>query len=610
LEKPLSISNAIKKTQAIGLAAIIVLAIVAGAAYYSTLPQNQQTSTSTTASTVSPSTNNTLIVTDIGAHWADVQYGDDPALDGAAAIHTALIYETLFAYDPYAYRDNGTYKVVPWLVQNYSVSSDGLVYTMTLRHGITFHSGDPMTANDVVYSLNRLLFYNWTPMATYTSVGFGTYAPVNFKSIQKVDNYTFTITLTSPTSTSTVLLPYLAYAVTGILDSKLVIAHTITLPQFNNTSDFGYTWLNNGGDAGSGPYEALDINPSTYTWQVQYFNGYWGGPPELHLPTPSIKKIIIVKYDDDTAARLALLKGDVDIANGFLANTEAALSTDPTIQTFGGPSLYGMALNMHTATGPLKDWRVREAIKMAINYTEIVQVGAQGGAMIEQGSFGRQMPGYNATANYFPGAQYARANQLLDEAGYPIQSDGYRMHINLYIRPAPRFGLDFTALALVLRQNLQNIHIDVLPIVLEPSDYYSHVYTVSEPMMWIQPYDYLNSPIDAIGYEEQAAGQINRVGLEPGGKYGWNETTQPASMFNGTDIVAQADSLYDQASMTTNTTQRIALLQQLDILMLQYGPNVGLCQATNHVAYSAQLTGVFWGPKNLFSSIWFIQWKS
>jgi ABC-type transport system substrate-binding protein len=123
-------------------------------------------------------------------------------------------------------------------------------------------------------------------------------------------------------------------------------------------------------------------------------------------------------------------------------------------------------------------------------------------------------------------------------------------------------------------------------------------------MMWIQPYDFLNSPIDAIGYQGMAAGPANRAAPEPGGKFGWNETTQPA------DIVAKADSLYSQASITTDSTQRIALLQELDIQLLQYGPTVGLCQATNHVAYNAHLTGVFWGPKNIFSSIWFIQWTS
>ena len=85
---------------------------------------------------------------------------------------------------------------------------------------------------------------------------------------------------------------------------------------------------------------------------------------------------------------------------------------------------------------------------------------------------------------------------------------------------------------------------------------------------------------------------------------GWNETTQPP------DIVAEADRLYSQALSTADLTQRVSIEQELDMHLLEYGPYVGVAQATNHVAYNARLSGVFWGPKNIFSSIWFIQWTS
>jgi peptide/nickel transport system substrate-binding protein len=609
LEKSFSIANAINKTQALILAAIMIVAIVAGASYVTMVPR-QMPQTGSSASTTAPAGttvqvihNNTLVITEVGAIWGNQKFGCDPALDYGSSPYNLLMYESLFAFDPIAFRDQGgVYKVVPWLAQSYTVSPDGLVYTINLRQGIRFHSGNTMTADDVVYSLNRVLFYDWTPLATYTVGGFASYSPdPGFKSVQKVDDYTVTITLAGYMS-ETDVTGYLTSIITSILDSKLVQAHEMTIPELGNAKDFGYTWLNDGNEAGSGPYTATSIVPAS-SWQVHYFDGYWGPPPELNLPKPTIKNVIIVKDNEDTDTRLKLLKGDIDIASDFVGQTVASLANDPTVKITGGPAQTGFHLDFHCVYGPLKDWRVRKAIKMSINYTQVVQQGAAGQGYVIEGIIQRHELGWEKTAHYFADAQYDQANKLLDEAGYPVQADGFRFHINLYIRPQPRYGLDFVSIGLIVRANLQNVHIDVAPIVMNPSEFYGHVYTPSEQMMWVQAYDDFWT-IDPLGLVDSALGPAARVNAEPGGKYGWNQTTQIP------DQVNKIDSEYAYALSVHDPAQRLNATQTLDMDYLEYGPMVGLVQGTNHVAYNAHLTGVFWGPRHIWSCIWFIQWSS
>jgi peptide/nickel transport system substrate-binding protein len=597
-------SSAVTKTQAVILVAIIIVAIVAGGAYYATMPSPTTTTETTTGPTTIATqvTRDTVVYSSIGAHWANLKFGNDPAFDSVGSFHIPLQYETLFEWDPNVYRDKGEYTAIPWLVEKYSISDDGLVYTIRLRQGIKFHTGNMMTVDDVIYSYKRLLFFDWNPLATYTAVPIFYTVPPYIQSLDKVDEYTMTMTLSKRIPD---LPAYLAFAAMSIVDSKTVQAHAKTLPEYGNANDFGYTWLGvEGGDAGSGPYKASNIMPGE-RWDVELFADYWGGPPELNLPKPAIRRIVYVRLNEDADARLKLVKGDVHVVTDFLADTMKALEKEPSVKTYGGPSLLGMYLGMHSGTGPLRDWEVRKAIKMAIDYNAIVEDASRGGALIAQGMIERQMRGWEKTATYFPGAQYDEANKLLDEAGYAVKADGMRFSVNLYLRPDPRWGLDFIRIGLVIRESLSKVHIDVVPVVLQVSEYYAHVYQLDESMMWVQPWDNYGAPVQPLGWQGQVAGETRNV-LEPGGKFAWNETTQPDIR----NVIAKVDRLYSDALNEIDPDKRLSIIQELDALLLEYGPYVGLAQATNHVGYNAELQGFFWGPKPVVSSIWFVKWES
>lgn len=580
------LKKAITKTQAIILIVVVVVVIAAGVGYYITIPP----APTPTPTPVGPEK---LVYTEVGAHWALIKYGMEPAIHGPKASIHFLVYESLFEYDPYA-QQRGEYKIIPWLAESYTISPDGLTWTIKLRKGVKFHTGNEMTADDVVYSYNRYWFFDWSRIAGYTIEPPRRDMPPNVESFEKVDDHTVKITLKA-------LIPnfpeFLAESCWSILDSKAVKEHEITLPEFGNAPDFGYTWLGIENNApGTGPYKVKRIE-QTIRYELELFEDYWGGPPELGLPKPQFKEILYLPLEEDADARMKLLRGDVHVVSDFLAETVIALGKYPEVKTYLGYSPMGMGLWMHTVSGPLKDWRVRKAIKMAVNYTEIKVVACAEGSVIAQGSFLAGMTGWEKNARYFPGAQYDEANVLLDEAGYEVQADGWRFHVNMYLRPAPRWGLDFAKIGLVIRDNLAKVKIDAMPIVLHVAEYYAHVWTPEEECMWVQPFDsrQYTSPTMLMGH----------YGLGKLWWFGFNATTQP----DIADKIEEMHALYAEALAEPSDEARVAIYQEVDALALEYGPFVTVANSLYHVGYNAHLQGFWWGPKGITPAIFFMKWS-
>ncbi|MFA7461486.1 MAG: ABC transporter substrate-binding protein, partial [Trueperaceae bacterium] len=111
-------------------------------------------------------------------------------------------FEGLFTY-------NEGYQIVPMLVDTYQLSEDGTVYTLTLRQGITFHDGSPLTSADAVASVLR-----YTQMTST-----GREVRPHLASVDVVDDLTFTITLTQPFGG---LLAALAYRQAIVLPAAVI----------------------------------------------------------------------------------------------------------------------------------------------------------------------------------------------------------------------------------------------------------------------------------------------------------------------------------------------------------------------------------------------------
>jgi peptide/nickel transport system substrate-binding protein len=482
------------------------------------------------------------------------------------------VYEALFAYDP-AQLQSGKYVPIPWLAQSFSLSPDGLTATIALRQGIKFHTGNTMTSTDVKYSLNRYLFFNNYPSSVTTAVGGGTQYRSYYASITNVSTSgpnTVIIHLAHPDP----LLPdELASEMLYIMDSTVTESHAVTT---SNSSDHGFDWLNNhGGDVGTGPFT---ITSETLESRIQLskFANYWGGTQSVNTP---INSIIYIAYADATAARFALEKGTVNMLIDATDQETSALSSEAGFSTIHAPGGLWMNLQMHPV-GPLADWRVREAIKLAIDYKGIISSLSYGLDYASQSLFAIGMQGWtNASANYFSrqAPNITGAKKLLAEAGYP---NGFT--INLYTRPSSRFGITFTDFSVILQSDLAAIGINLVIETYVVGQFYNYEYELSLPGMWTQPSSLL---LWGPNWESVLPGTSgNALSI------GWNSSTEKGPGVNFTLM----NSLYQKSQSETNTTKRIAEEQQLDTYFIQYGPYLPVIEMSDKIVYVNTITGLLW----------------
>src|SRR5579859_4595399 len=178
----------------------------------------------------------------------------DPArgFEPEGGIIEKAAYDTLVTFPA----DNVT-KIIPNLATKWDISSDGLTYTFTLKSGIVFSSGNSMTADDVVFSWNRLIGVKGTPSFLASTIA----------SVKASDTSTVVLTLNAPDPAILAKLVYPAFAVT---DSKTIMAHGGT----TDANDKAESWLNNN-SAGTGPYVLTkwDKNNQTVLVKNAKYNG-------------------------------------------------------------------------------------------------------------------------------------------------------------------------------------------------------------------------------------------------------------------------------------------------------------------------------------------------
>ncbi len=185
----------------------------------------------------------------------------------------------------------------PDLAESWEVSEDGKSITFTMREGVKFHSGNPVTAADAEFSLRRAVTLNKTPSFILTQFGF---TADNVEETIKADGNTLTITTDQRYATSFVL-NCLTSTIGGIVDMKTVMEH-------EKDGDLGNEWLKTN-SAGSGAYKVVSWKPVesvTLSANADFYKG-----------APAMKRIIVQHIQESATQRLLLEKGDIDVARNL-----------------------------------------------------------------------------------------------------------------------------------------------------------------------------------------------------------------------------------------------------------------------------------------------------
>ena len=289
--------------------------------------------------------------------------------------------------------------VVPQLAERWEIADDKRSITFHLRPGMKFASGNPITAQDVVWSLARVLTTNQTQSSHLRARGF-TAANVA-DAIVAVDATTLTVRLPTPTDPKIVLMALALSGPGAVLDRVEVLKH-------EKDGDQGMAWLS-GNVAGSGAYTLQQWKPGELALLRRNAN-YWG-------PKPPAERILMRNIPESQAQRLMLDKGDLDIAYSLSSADLASFKDNKAVvvQPGNGNGVYYLALSLGDEALAKKP--VREAIRGLINYAGINRAimpfyGTEHLRPIQKGVIGEQPK---------PDIQLSveAAKERLAAAGYP-----------------------------------------------------------------------------------------------------------------------------------------------------------------------------------------------
>ncbi len=301
------------------------------------------------------------------------------------------VYDSLIELDPM-----NLGPLIPGLAESWEVGEDGLTYTFKIRQGATFHSGNPVTAEDAAWSLQRAVILDKTPAFILTQFGF---TPENVaEKIKATDESTLVIVTDKPYA-PTFFFNCLTSIVASIVDKQEVLAHEVD-------GDLGYQWLKTN-SAGSGSYSLRSYKPSdNYILEAEP-NGWRGAPP--------LARVFVRHVAEPATQRLLLENGDIDIARKLTPVDVAGVEGNPDINVVDEQRgrIYYLALNQKVE--PLNDPKVIEAVKYLIDYQGMADSFLKGANVVHQAFLPAGFLGAIDDVPY--SLDVEKAKGLLEEAG-------------------------------------------------------------------------------------------------------------------------------------------------------------------------------------------------
>lgn len=302
----------------------------------------------------------------------------------------------------------GNSKIVPSLAERWDISDDGLEYTFHLRQGVKFHNGNEFTAEDVIYTFNRLLTVEGGVNTEFIDQiqGAGRLLAGQAEALEGVellDDYTVKVTLEEPFAG---FLACISSPGVSIYDSEATEAAG---DQFGMEPDV---------TVGTGPFRFASWSFNNQLVLVRN-DDYWKGASAL----PGV----VIKIIPDTETQTMMFEsGELDIIDlDYVADAVDRFTAAYPDQIVQGPRVGTTYFTMNFNIEPLNDLNVRKAVQMAIDRQAILDALYGGRGQVEQGIFPHGLIGFNANQtviNYDPDA----AKELLAQAGY---ADGFTMEI-------------------------------------------------------------------------------------------------------------------------------------------------------------------------------------
>ena len=295
--------------------------------------------------------------------------------------------EVLFNIFEGLVKPNSDGEMIPAVAEKYTLSEDGTTYTFTLREGVKFHNGQTVTAEDVVYSINRCAAVpegQEKPLvAAFSAV----------KSVEALDEKTVAVTIAQRD------LEFISYMTAAIIPADYENQDTAPV--------------------GTGPFKFVSRTPQQ-DFVMERFEDYWGAPAWLDKVTYKI-------CENADALVMNLNGGSIDLC-AHLTSAQAS-QLNQNFQVLEGTMNLVQAIYLNNQAKPFDNQLVRQALCYAIDRQGIMDMVADGHGTAVGSSI------YPAFTKYFLPElvdkyphSVEKAKELLAQAGYP---DGFDMTISV-----------------------------------------------------------------------------------------------------------------------------------------------------------------------------------
>ena len=295
--------------------------------------------------------------------------------------------EVLFNIFEGLVKPNSDGEMIPAVAEKYTLSEDGTTYTFTLREGVKFHNGQTVTAEDVVYSINRCAAVpegQEKPLvAAFSAV----------KSVEALDEKTVAVTIAQRD------LEFISYMTAAIIPADYENQDTAPV--------------------GTGPFRFVSRTPQQ-DFVMERFEDYWGAPAWLDKVTYKI-------CENADALVMNLTGGSLDLCAPLPSAQASQLNQN--FQVLEGTMNLVQAIYLNNQAKPFDNQLVRQALCYAIDRQGIMDMVADGHGTAVGSSI------YPAFTKYFLPElvdkyphDVAKAKELLAQAGYP---DGFDMTISV-----------------------------------------------------------------------------------------------------------------------------------------------------------------------------------
>jgi peptide/nickel transport system substrate-binding protein len=394
---------------------------------------------------------------------------------------TALVFDGLVAAGP-----DG--QVEPRLAHAWEADSDGASWTFHLVEGVAFHDGSTFDAEDVKYSFERIPSSD-SPLAGVLD------------TLERVE-------VVNPTTVAFHLSD-------GAIDFPLLMTDR-RMRVVSATSD---------GVIGTGPFAVTTFDPANTT-TLTAFDDYWQG-------TPRLAGVDIVAMPDAETRLVALESGRLDLVDGLVFLDVETLVGHPEFTIQQVPSGDWRGIVFDTRAEPYNDVRVRQALKLVVDRTEMIELVAGGAQGAE---ISCDTPVWSSDPYFVPGTceqDIRRAKDLLTEAGYPGGLDITITSSRLYS--------DWLSLAEVFQYQAAQAGIRVKIVQADADGYWSEVW--------------MNDPAVTTSWAERTAEQVLAeafVSTAP-----WNESFWKNAEFDALVAAASAESDPDRRAELYRNAQEI-----------------------------------------------------